>query len=36
MNEQTSNSHDVLTIGVPPMFGLHDQDGNGLEIVEAA
>lgn len=22
--------------GVPPMFVLHDQDGNGLEIVEAA
>ena len=22
--------------GVPPMFELHDQDGNGLEIVEAA
>lgn len=22
--------------GVPPMFLLHDQDGNGLEIVEAA
>jgi catechol 2,3-dioxygenase-like lactoylglutathione lyase family enzyme len=22
--------------GVPPMFALHDQDGNGLEIVEAA
>jgi lactoylglutathione lyase len=22
--------------GVPPMFGLHDQDGNGLEIVERA
>jgi lactoylglutathione lyase len=21
--------------GVPPMFALHDQDGNGLEIVEA-
>jgi catechol 2,3-dioxygenase-like lactoylglutathione lyase family enzyme len=21
--------------GVPPMFKLHDQDGNGLEIVEA-
>ena len=22
--------------GVPPMFALHDQDGNGLEIVEVA
>jgi catechol 2,3-dioxygenase-like lactoylglutathione lyase family enzyme len=22
--------------GVPPMFAVHDQDGNGLEIVEAA
>jgi catechol 2,3-dioxygenase-like lactoylglutathione lyase family enzyme len=22
--------------GVPPMFALHDQDGNGLEIVESA
>jgi lactoylglutathione lyase len=22
--------------GVPPMFALHDQDGNGLEIVQAA
>jgi catechol 2,3-dioxygenase-like lactoylglutathione lyase family enzyme len=22
--------------GVPPMFGVHDQDGNGLEILEAA
>jgi catechol 2,3-dioxygenase-like lactoylglutathione lyase family enzyme len=22
--------------GVPPMFGLRDQDGNGLEIVESA
>jgi catechol 2,3-dioxygenase-like lactoylglutathione lyase family enzyme len=22
--------------GVPPMFAVHDQDGNGLEIIEAA
>ncbi len=22
--------------GVPPMFAIHDQDGNGLEIVQAA
>lgn len=22
--------------GVPPMFAVHDQDGNGLEITEAA
>jgi lactoylglutathione lyase len=26
----------LLWPGVPPMFAVHDQDGNGLEIVEAA
>jgi lactoylglutathione lyase len=37
LQRQGVNVGELLTWpGVPPMFALHDRDGNGLEIVQAA